>query len=219
MKHSLNYGKISWSYEDGKTDESLDSPTPLISFPPIRINGNLRTPDFNDRIILELIKLKSKNQLSFRDLYREWFINDIFVNRDLGEGRAFYRWLRLQEKSIAWRASEIKLHPYFTDPNSPKHELGDEMAQDLSFAIKPVEVEGRRVKLYLQDDAILNLINLKFGVDQDFIELVCDYISMRFRWAKWQAPAPPFIDWVKAQAKRPVFQRGQLGFTLPLFTL
>jgi hypothetical protein len=88
------------------------------------------------------------------------------------------------------------------------------MAEGLSFAIKPVEVAGRKIKLYLQDEAVLNLLNLPYGEDLDFIELVQEYVRLRFQWEAWRAPAPPFLDWVKAQAKRPVFQRGQLGFSL-----
>jgi|GEM_PF-1107781 len=219
MKQRLSYGRISWSYEDHPPVESFDSPTPLIQFSPIRINGKLRTPDISDRMALALIKYKTNNQLPFRDLYREWFINDSFVERDLGEGRAFYRWLQLQKKSIAWKPIDLKLHSYFTDENAPKHDPNDDMAQDLSFAIKPVEVLNRKIKLYLQDEAVLGLITLKFGEEEDFIELVCSYIKMRFKWESWHAPAPTFIDWVKAQAKRPVFKKGQLGFAPPIYTL
>ena len=219
MKQRLSYGRISWSYEDPSSSESLDSPTPLVQFSPIRINGKLRVPIISDRMTLALIKYKTQNQYPFRDLYREWFINDSFVERDLGEGRSFYRWLKLQEKSIAWKPTDIKLHPYFTDEHAPKHDPNDEMARDLSFAIKPVDVSNRKIKLYLQDEAVLGLIALNFGEEEDFIELVCSYIKMRFKWESWQAPAPTFIDWVKAQAKRPVFQKGQLGFIPPIYTL
>jgi hypothetical protein len=219
MKQSLSYGRISWSYEDQQQSESFDSPTPLVQFSPIRINGKLRTPNISDRTLLALIKYKTENQHPFRDLYREWFINEAFIDRDLGEGRSFHRWLQLQQKSIIWKPHDIKLHPYFTDEASPKHDVNDEMAKDLSFAIRPVEVSGRKIKLYLQDEAVLGLISLKFGEEEDFIELVSLYIRMRFKWETWQAPAPTFLDWVKAQAKRPKFQSGQLGFTQIIYAL
>jgi hypothetical protein len=55
-------------------------------------------------------------------------------------------------------------------------------------------------------------MSLPFGEDHDFLELVKAYVAMRFVWEKWNAPAPTFLDWVKAQAKRPVFMQGQIGF-------
>jgi len=31
---------------------------------------------------------------------------------------------------------------------------------------------------------------------------------------KWNAPAPLFIDWLRASGKRPIFHSGQMGFCL-----
>jgi hypothetical protein len=213
MKQSLSYGKISWAYDDIQTDVS-GRPTPLLQFSPVRVNGKLRYPSFSDKVSLSLLKIKTSSKIFYRDAYREWFTQDYMRDRELGEGRSFLRWLQKSHKSIDWRPQDFKLHDYFTDELAPKHALGDEMAQGLSFAIKPVEVGGRKVKLYLQDEAVLNLLNMPYGEDLDFIELVQEYVRLRFQWETWRAPAPPFLDWVKAQAKRPVFQRGQLGFAL-----
>jgi hypothetical protein len=210
MKQRLNYGKISWSYDDDTKGPCR--PTPLISLSPIRINGKLKYPAITDRVALALLKHKTSKKLSYRNAYKEWFSDGSWLDRDLGEGRSFLRWLQKTGQSIDWKPHDFSLHSYFTDEWAPKHAPDDEMAQGLSFAIKPVEVSGRRVKLYLQDEAVLNLINMPYGEEHDFLELVKEYVKIRFQWEKWRAPAPPFLDWVKAQAKRPIFQSGQLGF-------
>jgi hypothetical protein len=213
MKQPLNYGRISWSYDDFDTKVPC-RPTPLIIFNPIRIKGKLKHPVFSDKISLELLKYKTPMKLLFGEAYKEWRLTNSWLDRDLGEGRAFFRWLLRHGNSIDWRPQDFKLHDYFTGPNSPKHDPHDEMAKDLSFAVRPVKVKNRQVKLYLQDEAVLNLISLPFGEEKDFIELVQEYISMRFQWQEWNAPAPLFLDWVKVRGKRPIFSEGQLGFSL-----
>jgi hypothetical protein len=37
---------------------------------------------------------------------------------------------------------------------------------------------------------------------------------MRFKWEDWGALAPTFLDWVKAMAKKPLFNQGDLGLYL-----
>lgn len=212
MKQGLHYGRITWSYHEDFDPKIPCRPAPLITFNPIRINGKLRTPSFSDKISLEIMKLKTPVKHPFRETYKRWYLEGSWIDRDLGEGRAFLRWLNREGCSIDWNPHDFKLHPYFTTPLAPKHSPHDEMAKGLSFAIKPVEVDKRKVKLYLVDEAVLNLISLPYGEDTDFIELVSEYIKQRFEWEKWKAPAPTFIDWVKAHAKRPVFMEGQLGF-------
>jgi hypothetical protein len=213
MKQTLNYGRISWDYDD--FDPKVPCrPTPLIKFSSIRINGVIKHPRFSDKISLQLLKHKAPNKLSFREAYRQWY-NDIPWNdHDLGEGRAFLRWLQKNNKCIEWKETDMGLHTYFYSPDAPKHDPSDELAQDLSFAIKPVEVEGRRVKLYLKDEAVLSLLNMPYGEEHDFLDLVKQYIKLRFQWELWNAPAVTFLDWVNSQAKRPIFQGGQLGFYL-----
>lgn len=214
MKQRLNYGRITWSYEDDSHRELTETPTPLLNFKPIRVCGKLRTPEFSDRVTLLLFKHKTSRRISFREAYLRWVLEENSRNHELGEGKAFLLWLKKTNLSIAWKKTDYELHHYFTDPGAPKHDPDDEMAQDLSFAVRPVEVDGRKVKLYLQDDAVLNLINLAYGEETDFLTLVKTYVAQRFKWESWRAPAPTFLDWVKNQAKRPVFQSGQLGFTL-----
>lgn len=213
MKHALNYGRISWSYEDFDPDIPC-RPSPFITFRPIRLNGKLKYPHFSDRTSLLLLKLKTSETLSFHEAYEHWWNEGEASERELGEGRAFLRFLQRKQVSIRWSNKDFMLHSYFLQEDSPKHFTGDEMAQGLSFAIKPVEVDKRKVILYLKDEDVLNLINMPYGQDEDFLLLVKKYIKMRFQWEKWQAPSPPFLDWIKAQARRPAFSRGQLGFCL-----
>ena len=210
MKQVLNYGRITWSYED-KSSWNEERPTPLLKFTPIRVQGQLKTPAFSDRITLLILKHQTSSRITFREAYLRWCLegpND----RDLGEGKSFLLWLKKTNQSIAWKPRDYELHPYFTGKDAPKHDAEDEMAQDLSFAVRPVEVEGRKVKLYLQDEAVLNLIGLPYGEEIDFLTLVRTYVSLRFKWESWRAPAPPFLEWVKGQVLRPTFLPGQLGF-------
>lgn len=213
MKNTLSYGRLKWSYEDFDLSKPC-RPSPLFTFSPIRINGKLKTPHFTDKITLALLKHKTTGPKYFRDLYVDWYCENSWIDRDLGEGRAFYRWLQKSNQSIEFRPHDFKLHSYFTQENAPKHDPNDEMAKGLSFAIRPVKVGHRNVKLYLQDECMMNLLTMPFGEDEDFLELVKEYVNLRFQWEKWRAPAPPFLDWVKARAKRPVFSSGQLGFCL-----
>lgn len=210
MKQSLSYGKVRWSYEDEESSLST-RPTPIMTFCPIRIFGKPKYPQFTDKTTLALFKIKTSDKLYFREAYRTWF-ESWKQDLDLGEGRAFLRWLIKNQKSIIWQKGDFSLHKYFTHSESPKHDIGDEMSAGQSFAIKPVVVLDRKVKLYLQDEAVLNLISLPYGTETDFLELVQNYIRQRFLWEEWRAPAPPFIEWVKAQGKKPIFHQGQLGF-------
>lgn len=213
MKRSLKYGRISWAYEDYVQEEHV-APTPLLSFTPIRIAGNLRSPSFTNKVILSLLKHKTQKKLLFRDAYRKWFSEGSISQLDLGEGRSFLKWLKHHHYSIDWRPSDIKLHPFFLDENAPTHDPKDEFASELSFALKPVTVNGRKVKLYLEDEAVLELLSIGHGKEEDFLTLVEQYIKQRFLWESYQAPAPLFLEWVKVQAKRPIFKSGQLGFNL-----
>ena len=211
MKQTLHYGKITWDHND--FDPKVPCrPVPIMAFQSVRINGVLKKPHFSDKVMLKLLKHKALIKISFTAAYKEWLIEHSWMDQDLGEGRSFLRWLQKYNKCIQWSAQDLKLHSYFQIKNAPKHLPGDELAQGLSFAIKPVEVDGRVVKLYLQDEAILNLLNMSYGEEHNFLDLIAEYVKLRFKWEKWQAPAVPFLEWVKSQAKRPVFTGGDLGF-------
>jgi hypothetical protein len=213
MKHTLSYGRITLAYED--FDPKVPCrPSPLFTFAPVRINGKLKHPIFTDKVAFSIIKYKALTPLTFREAYIRWYCEGAFTERDLGEGRAFYRWLYNHQSYIQWKPQDFKLHAYFTQGNAPKHDPGDELAHNHSFAIKPVEINKRKVKLYLEDAAILNLITMPYGEDDDFMNLVEEYVRARFQWEKWRAPAPTFLDWIKARGSRPVFSSGQLGLSL-----
>ncbi len=205
MKPSLSYGRISWGYEE----DSL-RPTPLISFSSIRYQGKIRVPVISDRDSLTLIKMKGEREVSFREAYIESVCRDSREAHELGEGRALIRWLRKNKSMILWKDGDFKMHSYFEE--GPGFDPDDELARDHAFSILPVTVMGRTIKLYIEDEAMLSLLSLEFGEEENFISLVRRYIARRIQWEHWRAPAPTFIDWVKNEGKRPVFGKGQVGF-------
>ena len=205
MKPSLSYGRISWGYEE----DSL-RPTPLIFFSSIRYQGKPRVPSISDRDCLTLLKLKGERKVSFRDAYIESICRDSREAHEVGEGRALIRWLRNNKMMILWKDGDFKMHSFFED--GPGFSSGDELAGDHSFSILPVTVMGRTIKLYIEDEAMLSLLSLEYGEEESFISLVRRYIARRIQWEHWRAPAPTFIDWVKNEGKRPVFEKGQVGF-------
>lgn len=151
-------------------------------------------------------------KVSFTRAYRGWRASGYAEEKELGEGRAFLRWLQKHEISIDWKERDFSPHPYFCQKESPRHDPNDEMAQGHSFVVRPVRVGQRNVKLYVQDHDMLSLLSMPYGREEDFLELVMRYVAQRFEWQKWKAPAPPFLDWVVSQGSRPVFRAGQLGF-------
>ncbi len=214
MSKALRYGKLIWSYDDEIDLKTHTRPYPIFTFQSLKINGVTRQPSFTDKTSLGLIKYQTTDRVSFKDAYTDWYRQRPSHDHDLSEGRSFLRWLQRHQKSIKWTPKDFKAHDYFLAKNAPHHDPNDEMAKGLSFSVSPVVVESRKVKLYLQDESVLNLISLPFGEDEDFLLLVQKYVKARFQWEEWKAPAPPFLDWVKAQAKRPLFKSGQLGLSL-----
>ena len=206
----LSYGRISLSYGVDFDAKVPCRPTPLAQFSPIKMKTHWKTPVFSDRMTLELLKLTTPYPHSFRELYKEWFFADSW-DKELGEGRGFLQWLKKNKLSINWRKTDLTLHPLFLITDAPDFESSDEMAKGHSFSLSPVNVQDRRVKLYLSDEAILSLLSLPAGEEEDFLLLVKNYVAMRFVWEKWKAPAPTFVEWLRAQAKRPVFLQGQIG--------
>ncbi len=213
MKTALSYGRATYHSEDFDPTTPC-RPTPLFTCRKIWDQGKVWQPRLSDQTILQLLKRRLSKQVSFLRAYRGWRASGAREERDLGEDRAFLRWLRRHELAIAWEKTDLVLHPYFTQGGAPQHEPQDEMAQGMSFAIAPVSVEGRRVKLYLRDEDVLSLVQLPYGQNDNFLSLVSQYVSQRHQWRQWQALAPSFIDWLKAQGKRPLFYSGQLGFKL-----
>ena len=201
MKQSLSYGRIKLGY----LEDTL-RPTPLMHFSSIRYQGKPRVPAITDRDSLTIMKLKGQKKIPFREAYIESVCRDSRDAHELGEGRALIRWLRKHKAMILWKDGDFKMHSYFED--GPGFDNDDEY----SFSILPVTVMGRTIKLYIQDEAMLSLLSLEYGEEESFISLVRRYIARRIQWEHWRAPAPTFIDWVKNEGKRPVFEKGQLGF-------
>lgn len=214
MSCMLRYGKTTWTYED--FDPALPCrPTPCFETSPVWHAGKAHQPNLGDRTFLLLLKRKMPQEVSFDRAYRGWLESGMKERQELGEGRAFFRWLQRHSLSIQWRKKDFHLHPYFNQASSPRHDPQDTMATGMSFALAPAEVGTRKVKLYLQDEDVLRLMHMPFGQEVDLMDLVTRYIQQRFQWQEWGAPAPLFVDWVAAQGLRALVKQGQLGFSLP----
>jgi hypothetical protein len=187
-------------------------PNPIVSYASLWAQNVLWTPSFDDRHSLLLLRRNMPKKVSFQRAYTGWRASGAKEVAELGEGRAFLRWLQRHELAIDWCERDFSPHPYFSQSNAPKHDARDELAWSHSFAVKPVNVKGRNVKLYVRDEDMVSLLNMPYGQEEDFLELVMRYITQRFEWEAWRAPAPPFLDWIVSHGKRPVFLSGQLGF-------
>jgi hypothetical protein len=213
MKQGLSYGRISWSYDD--FDPKVPCvPTPLVRFSPIKIDSKLKTLRFTDRQSLELLKHKTDIKLPIKEAYRLWLKEISSHDLDLGEGKSFLKWLRQKGLSVHWTPQDYSLHQYFDKGPSILHDPNDDFTKGHSFSISPIKVNNRLIKLYLEDESILNLLSLPFGEEENFFKLIESYILLRFQLVKWNAPAPLFIDWVRANGKKPIFHFGQMGFCL-----
>lgn len=214
MGKRLSYGRATYHY--AADDDSASSPVPLFTLKSVIAAGGIHwRPRLKDRTVALLLKRRMPKEVSFCRAYAGWRESGHVEEKELGEDRAFLRWLQRRELGIAWAPGELKLHPYFTGPEAPRHDPDDETARGLSFAIRPVEVQGRRVKLYVGDADMFRLLGLAFGDEEDFLALVRSYVQERRRWEAWQAPAPLFVDWVQTQGKRARFERGQVGYYSP----
>ncbi len=206
MKQSLTYGRIRLGYEEDPL-----RPSPIFSFAPIRYQGRQRIPNISDRDSLSLLKLQGEKKISFRDAYVASVCKDSRDASELGEGRALLRWLKKNKMMILWKDGDFKTHSFFK--SGPGFDDHDELSRDHSFSIVPVTVMGRVIKLYIQDEAMLALLSLDFGEEENFTSLVRRYIARRIQWEHWSAPAPTFLDWVRVEGKKPVFTPGQVGFS------
>lgn len=214
MGKTLKYGRAVYHYGDYDPNFSC-SPAPVMRLRHVQVRGTRWAPELGDRTLMLLLRRKMPKEVSFTRAYTGWREGGSREESELGEGRAFLRWLQRHELGIKWERGDVILHPYFLDPKAPRHDPTDETAKGLSFAIAPVEVNHRRVKLYVQDEDVLRLIHSAYGVEKDFLQLVKSYIQQRHQWQKWQAPAPGLVDWLTNLGMKPVFSIGQLGFSLP----
>ena len=215
MGKSLHYGKATYHY--GDYDPALPcSPSPVLSLRPVQVRGIRHWPQLGDRTTLLLLQRRMPKQVTFARAYNGWREGGSREEFELGEGRAFMRWLQRHELGIQWSRHDLLLHPYFLNSMAPQHDPHDETAKGMCFAIAPVEIAHKKIKLYVQDLDMLRLIHASYGHEEDFLSLVKSYILQRQQWQQWQAPAPTFIDWVTSQGRKAVFAVGQLGFRLPV---
>lgn len=212
MGQLLRYGKATLTLEDSSP---LITPTPVVNFKQVYAEGRYWAPRISDKAALQLLKRKMAKQVSYLRAYRGFRASGAKEEKELGEGRAFLRWLIRHELSVAWESEDLQLHPFFGQKDAPRHDPNDEMAMDMSFAIAPVSVNGKKVKLYLADDDVLRLFHMQQGQQEDFLKLVSRYIEQRHQAQARLLPALPFVEWLALQGHRPGFNRGQIGFQLP----
>ena len=212
MGTTLRYGKATLTHEDSLL---LVTPTPVVKFKEVYAEGRYWAPHISDKAALLLLKRKMAKQVSYLRAYRGFRASEAKEERELGEGRAFLRWLMRHELSVAWESEDLLLHPYFAHKDAPRHDPADEMAGDMSFAIAPVSVNGKKVKLYLADDDVLRLFHMQQGQQEDFLRLVSRYVEQRHQSQTGQLAALPFVEWLALQGHRPGFNKGQIGFHLP----
>jgi hypothetical protein len=183
-----------------------------MSFTSVRFRGKIFQPQISDRDALYILKLRGEKKISFVDAYIAAICRDNTEANEVGEGRALISWLKKRKLWIEWKKRDFQVHPMFLDKAAPQFHPDDELAYDHLFSISPVKVLGRTIKLYVEDEAMLSLINLGYGEEEDFLSLVRRYVARRIQWELWRAPAPTFVDWVRNEGKKPVFKKGQLGF-------
>jgi hypothetical protein len=211
MKNSIRQGRL-YAPEVDYDPQLPCRPNPIVTFAPVWTESKLWYPKISDRSAILLLRRQMDNKVSFVRAYRGWRASGSREERELGEGRAFFRWLQKHQISIDWKEEDFRPHPYFTHPNSPTHDPNDEMSKEMSFCVRPVQVQGRNVKLYIQDTDMVSLLNMPYGNEEDFLELVMRYVAFRFQLESWRAPAPYFLNWVTNQGVRPIFSPGQVGF-------
>ncbi len=160
MKHSLQYGRISWSYNDFDPEVAC-RPTPLFQFKTIRIAGRAVTPKLSDKHALLLLKRKLPKVMSFSEAYRSWWKSGRREIEELGEGLSFLKWLKANGLSVAFKRSDFHFHPYF-QPSGTKD-------SEHLFTITSVDVLGRKVKLFVEDEDMIQILHFPYGRDVDFL--------------------------------------------------
>lgn len=210
----LRYGKAVYHFEDFNPRRPC-CPSPVFSFSTVYAQGEFHSPQITDRTMLKLLRRDTEKRISLARAYEGWLMGGSPEERELGESRAFYRWLMRYDLSILWHKRDFAPHPYF-EHSSTAHHPQDEFAQGMSFAIAPVEVGERKIKMYLEDDDVIRLLSLKDGAPTDFMELMRAYVLKRLAWRERQTQALSFADWVILEGCRPLFSQGQIGLSLPV---
>lgn len=190
--------------------------SPLVEFKDVWHEGRYHSFNPEDLYALLILQKTSDKQVSYERAFRGWK-NSPFPGERRSEGRAFYSWLNKHHLSIIWKESDFYVNPILTSPNAPKHDEGDELAHGHSFVIRPQMVDGRKIKLYVQDRDMIKILNLHLGELTPFEDLTKQYIAQRLKWEKSCIPAPTFLDWMVALGKKPYICEGDLGFFPQVF--
>ncbi|HLT23424.1 MAG TPA: hypothetical protein VKZ84_08270 [Bacteriovoracaceae bacterium] len=190
------------------SDDLLNS---LIQFKDVWHEGKFHSFNPDDLSALLILQRVTDKQVSYERAFRGWRNSPIAQERR-SPGRAFYSWLNKHHLSIIWKYNDFTINPILSSPLAPRHEANDEFAQGHSFVIKPQMIDGRRIKLYVQDQDMIKILNLHIGEPTSLGELTQKYIGQRLKWEKTCMPAPTFLDWIIANGKRPQVVEGELGF-------
>lgn len=209
MKQNLIYGKISWSYEEQVNCNDLILPVPLFGLNTFKVRGRKIELKFSDKVSFKLLTVTSSKKLPLPQLYQSWEKARDREDEQLGEGRSFLNWMRRNQFSILWKKNDITFHPYFNQTNG-WFDPRDNFLIDHAFSIPSVLVGKRKIKLYIKDEDMLQLLHLPTGEESDFLDLVRGYVSFRLEREKTSFPLAAFVDWVNISGKRPLFRKGDL---------
>lgn len=183
----------------------------LIRFKDVWHEGRYIPFNPDDLYALLILQKHTSKQVSYERAFRGWK-NSPFLHEKRSDGRAFYSWLNRHHLSIIWKADDFYVNPILSSPLAPRHDENDELAPGHSFVIRPQMVDGRKIKLYVQDRDMIKILNLHIGEHIPLPELTKRYITQRLEWEKKLVPAPSFLDWIVALGKRPLIEEGELGF-------
>ena len=185
--------------------------TPLIQFKEVWHQGSFHAFNPDDLYALMILQKITSKQVSYERAFRGWK-NAPFLHERRSVGRAFYSWLAKHQLSIIWKESDFQINPLLTSALAPRHDQDDELARNHSFVIRPQMVDGRSIKLYVQDQDMIKLLSLHMGEVEPLTSLTRHYITQRLKWEKSLMPAPTFLDWIIATGKRAYVSEGELGF-------
>ena len=99
MRQNLIYGKIKLSFEE---EGPLSTPITLLDLRPIRMRGKKIDLTFNDKILLNLLKINTPKKLFLEELYQRWSEGYHSVDFSLGEGRSLLEWMKRNQISVRW---------------------------------------------------------------------------------------------------------------------
>lgn len=190
---------------------SDDLITPLIHFKDVWHEGRYHSFEPDDLSALLILQKDTPKKVSYTRAIRGWKTSGLQFERR-SDGRAFNAWLNKHKLSVLWETTDFEINPLLCSPSSPRHDENDEMARGHSFVIRPAMVDGRKIKLYVQDPDMIKLLNLNAGEEKSFSDLTRSYIANRLKWQKQNILAPTFLDWIIAIGARPHIEEGELGF-------